>query len=88
MIFLGFETNTLNENEIFGPLIDIISGFIFINKEDDSIKEYSNKRILHKIIHFIKMRKYNIELESSCLFLLNNFSNYNLNINESKNRIN
>ena len=85
--FPGFETNTLNENEVFGPLIDIISGFIFINK-DDSIKEYSNERILQKIIHFIRLRKYNIELESACLFLLNNFSNSNLNINESKDRIN
>ena len=85
--FPGFETNTLNENEVFGPLIDITSGFIFINK-DDSIKEYSNETILQKIINFIMFRKDNIQLESSCLFLLNNFSNSNLNINESKKNIN
>ncbi len=84
--FPGFGTNTLNENKIFGPLIGIISGFIFINK-DDSIKEDSNEEIIQKIINFIKWRKYNIDLESSCLFILNNFSNIPLDINESKGKI-
>ena len=84
--FPGFETNTVNENELFGPLIDIISGFIFINK-DDSIKESSNERILSQILNKIKSRKYNIDLGKSCLFILNNFSNSQLNIKQSKDKI-
>jgi len=65
------------EENIFNPLMNFCDGFIFINK-NDLIEEKSNLRALQEIITLIESRKYSFDL-NSCLFILNNFEDKNLN---------
>lgn len=57
-------------------------GFIFLNK-NDLINDQSNAGALNEIILRIESNKFSFNL-NSCLFILNNFGNDNLDINKAK----
>ena len=57
-------------------------GFIFLNKSD-LIEDKSNVDALKEVIIRIESRKFSFNM-NSCLFILNNFGNQNLNIQKAK----
>ncbi len=81
--FPGLHTkNNFCEEKIFNPLMKFCDGFIFLNKSD-LIEDKSNVDALKEIMIRIESRKFSFNM-NSCLFILNNFGNQNLNIQKAK----